>query len=149
MCRKLFCFLIATLMLCPQVNASTFSFTSPSGGTVWGRGVSVIATGTTSAPAADKIRVGFGYFRSGSEITENYVIHTVIGTATGTNSWMVTIAPPSYLWPGICWTGCWEPSPIIAYPPPSMMYKDHFVRVADEPAVAGAVLYRNDQGVSQ
>lgn len=145
MFRKLFVFVVSTLVLCPQVNASTFTFSNPAGGTVWNRTDTVTATGSTNVPGGDKIIMRFGYYTGITENIEDSVTHTVIG-GVGLNTWTASItAPPVSCWFGFCWGG-WRLSPTYSPAPPPII-KDHFVKVEDFDPVLLGKAWRNDQGV--
>lgn len=146
MFRKMFVIVVSTLVLCPQVNAATINFSTPAGGTVWGISSTVLATGDTDVPGGDKIKVSFGYGVAGTEIIENHVIHTVIGAATGMNTWSASIVPPTSCWFVYFCTTAWKKSPFTSGPPP-FVTKDHFVKAEALPVVPGVGSYRFDQGV--
>lgn len=146
MFRNLFVIVVSILVLCPQVNASTFTFTAPAGGTVWHRSDTVTATGSTDVPGGDKIIVSFCRVSGGVEIQENKVTHIVIGTIGGPNTWTAAItAPPVICVFGFCWGG-WVLSPTVPLPPPPIV-KDHFVKVEDFDPIKAGKAYRFDQGV--
>ena len=136
---KLFVVLVSALVLCPQLYASTFTFTTPAGGKIWRPTDTVNAQGATNVPGGDKIKVSFGYGIRRREVIENSVKHTVTGTVSGPNMWIVAIVLPA--------SGSWRKSPVIAKGPPVVIKKDAFVKIEDLPAVAGSERYRNDQGV--
>ncbi len=148
MFRKLFVIVVSALVLCPQVDASTFTFTSPAAGATWSSTAIVMASGNTNAPGGAKIKVKFAYYDGASEVLENDVVHTVIGTVAGPNGWLVHISPPSHwnLWPPGTTSDYWRKSPTPGTPP--VMIKDHFFKVFDWPPVGNDSAYRNDQGVT-
>ena len=146
MFQKLFVVVVSALVLCPQVEAATYTFTSPAAGTVWTTTATVNASGSTNAPGGDKIKVSFGYGAGGVLYIENDVTHTVVGTVSGPNMWMAGVPAPTCWW-WFCTPG-WRKSPVLAVGPPVILLKDGFVEVKDHPAVAGSERYRNDQGVN-
>lgn len=144
MFRKLFVVVVSTLMLCPQVEASTFTFGAPAAGTIWASSVDVTANGTTTAGGATGVKVSFGYYDTGIEYVENSSNATTIGPAAGPSTWSATVARP---WAWLCLCFRWRKSPMAGTPP--MLIKDHFVKVDDNPLLVppGVAGYRNDQGV--
>ena len=145
MCRKLFVVVVSILMLCPSVEASTFTFGTPAAGTIWSSAGNVTAFGTTTAGGATGVRVNFGYYDGITEIVENYSNVMTMGPVAGPSTWSAVVTPP---WAFLCLCYRWKKDPTNAGPPP-MLVKNHFVRVNDNPATVppGGAGYRNDQGV--
>ena len=148
MFRKSLVVVVSALMLCPQVEASTFTIANPTGGTIWGRSQKIAANGTTNAGGAMGVTVSFRYMNGGTEVVEDFKNILTIGPIAGPSTWDtgITLLEPQN-WNLWCWCYRWKASPMAYTPPPAMLIKDHFVKITDNPVIAGAEAYKFDQGV--